>query len=67
MPLMHRRTVPNSVFLRVKALHNVCAGREREVWLGDAVVPRGVRRPVEAIQVPGTDYVAGSGLRFVYI
>ncbi|KAJ7610901.1 hypothetical protein FB45DRAFT_1066079 [Roridomyces roridus] len=57
-PVVRARAVPNSAFLRLKALHN-----ETLTGLG---LPTVARRPREAVLGLGVDRAPGSGLRFVY-
>ncbi|KAJ7070644.1 hypothetical protein C8F01DRAFT_1244360 [Mycena amicta] len=69
-PLLRDRAVPNSAFLRVKALHNYTTD---VIWghglkASSAMLPTTPRWPKEAMveQVPGVRYAVGSRLRFVY-
>ncbi|KAJ7492228.1 hypothetical protein FB451DRAFT_1502065 [Mycena latifolia] len=60
-PALRARAVPNSAFLRLKALHNDARGQGLAVPAALAV-----RRPRECLVALGVDRAPGSGLRFVY-
>ncbi|KAJ7931564.1 hypothetical protein B0H13DRAFT_852298 [Mycena leptocephala] len=80
-PVLRARAVPNSAFLRVKALHNEAALHthahvsytHNDAYMhglsqthDDARQVQHVRRPRECVVGLGVDYAPGSGLRFVY-
>ncbi|KAF7347485.1 hypothetical protein MVEN_01504700 [Mycena venus] len=72
LPAIRVRAVPNSAFLRVKALHNEALPLLHQHLAADATAklpvqePAQPRRPRECVVGTGVDYAPGSGLRFVY-
>ncbi|KAJ7897204.1 hypothetical protein B0H14DRAFT_3853424 [Mycena olivaceomarginata] len=68
-PVLRARAVPNSAFLRVKALHHEALPLldldQVHILLGAGQTPT-PRRPRECVVGLGVDRAPGSGLRFVY-